>query len=165
MIQQTSIVFGYLANRRQFVQEMLHSTRAYFFGQSQPDLAKSLGEQADQIVEAIEILSISRPLIEGLDTDTEEEEEEEALEENQQTHQKQIEQRYDTPRDSTVDISPKTPEPLPISPPIRPIPKSLSSTPLPNIHDQKAIAIEPLTALNHRQNTASRADEISSDFS
>jgi hypothetical protein len=34
----------------------------------------------------IEIPSISRPLIEELDTDTEEEEEEEALEENQQTH-------------------------------------------------------------------------------
>jgi hypothetical protein len=46
-----------------------------------------------------------------------------------------------------------------------PTPKSLSPTPLPNIDDQQAIAIECLTALNHRQNTASRANEISSDFS
>jgi hypothetical protein len=46
-----------------------------------------------------------------------------------------------------------------------PTSRSLSSTPLPNIDDQQAIAIEPLTALNHRQNTASRANEISSDFS
>jgi hypothetical protein len=128
------------------------------------DLAKQLPEQADQIVEVIEIPSISGPLIEELDTNTEEEEEE-ALEENRQTHQKQIEERYDTPRDSTVDSKPKTPEPLPISPPMFPTPTSLSPTPLPNIDDQQAIDIEPLTALNHRQNTASRANEISSDFS
>jgi hypothetical protein len=84
-----------------------------------------LGEQADQIVEVIEISSISRPLIEELDTDTEVEEEEEVLEENQQTHQKQIEQHYDIYRDSTVDNNPKTPEPLPISPLMLPTPKSL----------------------------------------
>jgi hypothetical protein len=88
-----------------------------------------------------EIPSISRPLIEELDTDTEEGEEEEMLEENQQTHQKQIQERYDTPRDSTVGSNPKTPGPLPISPPMLPTPKSLSSTPLPNIDDQQAIAI------------------------
>jgi hypothetical protein len=44
-------------------------------------------------------------------------------------------------------------------------PKSLSSTPLPNIDDQQAIAIESLIALNHGQNPTSRANEISSDFS
>jgi hypothetical protein len=37
--------------------------------------------------------------------------------------------------------------------------------PLPNIDDQQAIAIGLLTALNHRQNIAPRANEISSDFS
>jgi hypothetical protein len=51
---------------------MLHSTRDF-----QPGLAKQLREQADQIIEVIELPSISRPLIEELDTDTEEEEEEE----------------------------------------------------------------------------------------
>jgi hypothetical protein len=124
-----------------------------------------LGEQADQIVEVIEIPSISKPLIEELDTDTEEEEEEEALEENQQAHQKQIEQRYDIPRDSTVDSNSKTPEPLPITSLMLLTPQSLSSIPLPNIDDQQAIAMEPLTALNNHQNTASRANKISSDFS
>jgi hypothetical protein len=73
----------------------------------------------------IEVPSISRPLIEELGTDTEDGEEG-ALEENQQTHQKQIEERYDIPRDNTVDSNPKTLGPLPISPPMLPIPKSLS---------------------------------------
>jgi hypothetical protein len=85
-----------------------------------------LGETADRFVKVIEIPSISRPLIDGLGTDTEEEEKE-ALEENQQTHQKQIEHRYDIPRDSTVDSNPITPDPLPLSLPILLTPKSLSS--------------------------------------